>query len=344
MTDSRTNIFGVAPEALARWLEEQGEKPFRLKQILDWTFTRRARSFDEMSNLSKNLRELLKEAFALGEASVAERKVSQDGRTVKYLFELADAAHVESVFMPERNRTSLCLSSQTGCAMGCRFCATGTGGAGRNLRGAEIVEQAWRMACEEGEFTHVVFMGMGEPLRNVSAVSFALQALNDDRRFGIGARRMTLSTCGIVSGIHELARAPVQPHLAISLNSPFEEERLRLMPGTKKHPLARMLEAAEDYVKATGRHLTFEYVLLAGVNDTRPHARALAELARAMKARVNLIPFNPVAGSEFQPPSPEQAMRFKQWLETSKAAVSIRFRRGGDIGAGCGQLRGAGGR
>lgn len=342
------HFFSLTPEALAHWLAEQGEKPFRLGQILDWAYRRRAESFADMSDLSKDLRARLADAFAMRLADEVKRAESSDGRTAKFVFALHDGVQVEAVAMRDRSRTSLCLSCQAGCAFGCRFCATGAAGPGRNLKGGEIVEQVWRMNLglpppkqpNAQGFTHVVFMGMGEPLRNLDAVVFAMQALTDERRFGIGARRITLSTVGIPSGIRELMRVPVQPHLAISLNSPFEEERLRLMPGTKKHPLPKVLEAAEDYVKKTGRHLTFEYVLLAGVNDTRPHARALAELSRAMRARVNLIPFNPVPGSEFHPPTPDETLRFKEWLEQGKAAVSIRFRRGQDIAAGCGQLRG----
>jgi 23S rRNA (adenine2503-C2)-methyltransferase len=339
MSQPPKNLVGLEPESLASWLAERDVRSFRLKQILDWVYRKGASRIDEMTDLSKDLREALAAEFALGHARVAGKEPSQDGLTVKYLLELRDEKRVECVLMVDARRTSVCLSSQAGCAMGCAFCATGATGPGRNLKADEICEQAWRMGRDAGGFTNVVFMGMGEPLRNLDAVMAAMQALVDERRFGVGGRRITLSTCGLVSGIRELARAPVQPHLALSLNSPFEDERIRLMSGTAKHPLSKLLPAVADYIEETGRKLTFEYVLLKGVNDTRPHARALAELARDMKARINLIPYNPVRGAPFKPPTPEEVDTFRHWLEVSRAPVSIRYRRGQDIAAGCGQLR-----
>ena len=341
VADPRPNFFGVAPDQLGHWLTQQGERPMRVGQVLRWVFRDFADSFASMSNLAKVLRAQLEATFALGTSRRVEVTASGNGDTTKYLLAFPDAECVECVLMREARRTTLCLSSQAGCAMGCRFCATGAAGFGRNLAAAEIVEQAWRMARDAGGFTHVVFMGMGEPLRNLDQVVAAMEALVDKARFALGGRKITLSTCGIASGIRELARATVRPHLALSLNSPFEEQRREIMPGTRKHRLDRVLEACAHYAEATGRHLTLEYVLLHEVNDTRPHARALAEIARSLKARINLVAYNPVRGAPFHPPDHRDVERFQAWLRASRAEVSVRYRRGRDILAGCGQLRGA---
>ena len=340
MPRSRDNFFALTPPELSVWLTEQGERPFRVKQVLQWVYGRWALDFDGMSNLSVQLRRKLGASFCLGTSERVDTQASSDGSTAKYLLEFPDGERVECVLMRDRRGASVCLSCQAGCGLGCRFCATGSGGFRRNLTAGEIVEQAWRMAADAEGFSRVVFMGMGEPLRNLEGVVPALEALADEARFGIGARRITLSTCGIASGINELARSPVHPHLALSLNSPFEEERRELMPGTRRHPLAGVLKACAEYIEATGRQLTFEYVLLKGVNDTRRHSRALAELAREHNATVNLIPYNPVDGAGFHPPDTADSQRFKAWLETARARVSTRYRRGRDIQAGCGQLRG----
>jgi len=336
----RTNLFELSPEDLETWLAERGERSFRLKQILDWVYKEYAGSFEDMTNLSKDLRADLSRSFAIGSARSVDSARSGDGSTVKSLLEFPDGEHVECVLMRDGRRKSVCLSSQSGCAMGCRFCATGQGGTGRNLTGGEIVEQAWRLAREAQGFTHVVFMGMGEPLLNLEAVSKAIQALADERRFGIGARRITLSTCGIGAKIDALQHASVSPQLALSLNSPFDGERQELMPGTRRHALDQVLAECRRYREATGRHLTFEYVLLEGVNDSRRHARRLAEMAQEDGARVNLIAFNPVEGLPYRPPDGRKMSLFKNWLEQERASVSVRYRRGRDILAGCGQLRG----
>jgi 23S rRNA (adenine2503-C2)-methyltransferase len=337
---ARPSFFHLAPQQVGEWLRNEGQPDFRRGQVLQWVYRRFAPGFEAMTDLPRDLRQRLAAAFVLGSAVQTDSQTSRDGRTSKRLLRFPDDAEVECVLMRDRDRTSVCLSSQAGCAMACRFCATGSAGFHRNLTGAEIVEQAWALGQEGPGFTHVVFMGMGEPLRNLAAVVQAMQSLTDADRFGVGARRVTLSTCGIPSGIQELAHAAVAPHLALSIGSPFEEERVRLMPGTRRHPLDKVLEAATRYARSTGRHLTLEYVLLRGVNDSRPHARALAKLAKTLPARVNLIPFNPVEGAPFQPPSTEETARFREWIEVNQAPVSVRFRRGRDILAGCGQLRG----
>ena len=340
MSDTATNIFSLTPEDLTMWLTDRGQPAFRARQVLEWVYKKRVDDFGRMTNLSKDLRAALDDELLVGTAKVVKSRRSEDGRTTKHVLELVDGETVEGVLMVDSKRTALCLSSQTGCAMGCRFCSTGASGPGRNLSGAEIVEQAWLLGREGDGFTHVVFMGMGEPLRNPEGVQFAMAALTDERRFGIGARRITLSTCGLVGALRELKTWPVHPQLAISVNSPFEEERRRLMPGCRKHPLASVLAAADGYVESTGRRLTFEYVQLPRENDSERHARELAALAKRHGARVNLIPFNPTPGSPFRAPTADESERFRNLLQAAHAPVSVRYRRGRDIGAACGQLRG----
>ncbi|HRU04846.1 MAG TPA: 23S rRNA (adenine(2503)-C(2))-methyltransferase RlmN [Candidatus Brocadiia bacterium] len=341
MSNKPRSLFSLTKDSLAAWLAEQGEPAYRAGQILRWVYKRWAASFSEMSDLSAALRDKLARHFVIGQARLVKTQPSADGGTTKYLFELSDGSRIESVIMRPGKGVSLCLSSQTGCSTACQFCATGAVGAGRNLAGHEIVEQAWRMGRDAGGFTHVVFMGMGEPLRNLPGVIEAMKVLTDEDKLAIGARKITLSTCGIAPGIRDLLKSPVHPHLALSLNSPYENERVRLMPGTKRYPLERVLDACAEYVRATGRHLTFEYVLLQDVNDSRQHAMQLGDLAVRMGANVNLIQYNPTPGAPFRSPSSEQMNTFRHWVELRRANVSVRFRRGRDIQAACGQLRAA---
>jgi 23S rRNA (adenine2503-C2)-methyltransferase len=234
---------------------------------------------------------------------------------------------------------TFCISSQVGCALGCRFCATGADGFVRDLATAEIVGQVLALARRVGRPRNVVFMGMGEPLRNVGAVVLAIAALTDEQRFGLGAQRVTVSTAGIEPGIRALAASGLRPHLALSLNSPFEAERCELMPVTRRHSLDAVLDACETYSARTGRRLLIEYVLLGGANTSARHAKAVARIARRLGALVNLIPFNAVAGSRFAPPARHEVKAFRSVLEREGAAVSERYRRGRDIDAACGQLR-----
>ena len=240
--------------------------------------------------------------------------------------------------MREEGRHSVCLSSQAGCAMGCVFCATGALGLARNLTVGEMLLQAVEISRRDGRMTNVVFMGMGEPLLNLENLIKAIEALADPGRFALGTRKITVSTCGIVPGIEALSRAPVTVRLALSLNSPFQEQREQLMPIARRHPLERVLEACDGYAARTGKRVTVEYVLLRGVNISRAHAGELARIAQRLDGKVNLIEYNAVTGASFDSPSSRETLKFREWLEEDGASVTIRFRRGREIAAGCGQL------
>jgi len=338
VSTGKRDILEMAPDAIEGAVEAMGEAAFRGRQVLSWVFGRFVRDFGEMSDLPGRLRSELAERFCVGKGRLAGISRATRGRTAKLLFELADGTRVEAVSMREGGRHTACLSSQAGCAMGCGFCATGAMGFERNLSCGEMLLQFLEISRSEGEVNRVVFMGMGEPLLNVENVLQAVGGLMDERRFGLGGRRITISTCGIVPGIRELAARKVPARLALSLNSPFQERRERLMPISKKYPLRDVLAACEDYVGMTGRRVTLEYVLLKGENTSRDAARATARIARRLGAKVNLIEYNPVKGSAYASPTRRETMGFREVLERAGVRVTIRFRRGREIAAGCGQL------
>jgi 23S rRNA (adenine2503-C2)-methyltransferase len=338
MPPERRHMLAVSPELLGGWLGERGQPSYRLGQVLDWVWRKRAQSFDEMSNLPLDLRTALAVEFTVGRPTTAESVTSRDGRTGKLLLELADGERVECVRMVEDRRVALCVSSQAGCGLGCRFCATGAAGAGRDLTSHEMLGQVLCLA-DSAWPANIVLMGMGEPLLNVDAVLEFVAALTDPRRGALGARRITVSTAGITPGIRTLAESGLRPNLALSLNSPFDEQRSELMPVNRRHPLREVLAACREYGAATGRRLLLEYVLMAGVNDSPEAARAVARVATRMHALVNLIPLNPVEGIPFRPPDTPGVKRFRAGLESAGAQVTERYRRGRDIAAGCGQLR-----
>ena len=340
VTKERRHILDASPDELAAWLAESGQPGYRLGQILEWTYVRRVDSFDAMTNLPAALRDALSDAYTIDPLRECERLTSEDGATGKLLFELDDGEQIESVWMNDAGRHTFCISSQAGCQLGCVFCATGAGAFGRNLTTSEILGQVTALARMTGEPRNVVFMGMGEPLLNLEAVIPVLEALTDERRFGLGARRLTVSTAGITPGIGELAACGVRPNLALSLNSPFDEQRRELMPVGVKYPLDGVLEACADYAASTGRRIVLEYVLLGGINTTLVAAGALAKIARNLGALVNLIPYNSVGVPGLKQPAKEEVARFRAVLEDKGVEVAERFRRGRDIAAACGQLRG----
>jgi 23S rRNA (adenine2503-C2)-methyltransferase len=340
MTDERQDILALSPGSLARWLTRQGEPAYRPNQVLEWICRRYADSFQAMSNLSQRLRQRLAAAYSISPLAEGGRAQSRDGRTEKFLFNLRDGEQVESVAMSAQGRLTFCVSVQAGCALGCRFCATGAMGFGRNLTTAEILGQVTALAHAKGGLRNLVFMGMGEPLLNLGAVAPALEALTDPRRFALGARRITLSTAGVTPGIHWLAASSIHPNLALSLNSPFSAQRSELMPVNRKYPLAEVIEACRRYAERSGRQILLEYVVIHGVNSSVAAARAVAGIARGLGALVNLIAYNPVPEREFESPSTEEMRGFKAVLEKESVEVTERFRRGREIAAGCGQLRG----
>ncbi|MGH7448968.1 MAG: 23S rRNA (adenine(2503)-C(2))-methyltransferase RlmN [Longimicrobiales bacterium] len=343
--ETRPDLLSMLPEeaesALTAHFATQGERGFRVGQTLAWMYKRDAMSFDEMTDLPIDARRVLKETFTLAAPEMARVERSTDG-TAKHLWRMTDGELVESVLIPSHDRLTLCMSSQAGCAMACVFCATGWSGYRRQLSAGEIVAQyrgARRWAHEHGlgPITNVVFMGMGEPLMNRAAVMPALTLLN--HAYDLGARRITVSTVGIVPGIDELADRPEQFRLAVSLHAPSEELRQKLVPVEKKYPLPDLMAALDRFEESGGRRITFEYVMIDGVNDELEHARELAALVGRFQAHVNLIPFNPIPGTDWRPSPHERLRAFAAVLESGGVPATVRSPRGRDIAAACGQLR-----
>lgn len=335
------NLYDVAPAHLDATLGAIVSPRFRIAQIADWMFTRGIDSFEAMSNLPKQLRVRLAEQFSLAFPEVIERTEPAADGSQKYLFQLADSNRVEAVYMPMGDRTSICLSSQAGCAVGCTFCVTGFFGAGRNLTPAEMLGQFFSIQHEQAipsELLNVVFMGMGEPLLNLEHVVTTLEALYQT----IAPKRITVSTSGIIPGIDELAKLERRPNLAISINAPDRKRREEIMPITAKYPLADLMDALRRYPTERGREITAEYVLLAGYNDSPADAKSLARLLRGLEAKVNAIPFNedPNLPEWMQRPSEAAIHRFVDTLVENGVAVTVRRSKGRDIAAACGQLRG----
>jgi 23S rRNA (adenine2503-C2)-methyltransferase len=339
------DLLSILPEEAGARLREhfagRGEPAYRAKQDLAWLHERDALSCGEMTDLPAREREALGEAFVLAAPALAREERSSDG-TVKHLWRLADGELVESVLIPAADgRVTLCISSQAGCAMACTFCATGWSGYRRQLTAGEIVSQfrGARRSLREagrGEVSNVVFMGMGEPLMNRGPVMTSLTLLNG--AYGLGARRVTVSTVGIVPGILELAARPEQFRLAVSLHAPNSELRRKIVPIERKYPLPTLLGALREFEAAGGRRITFEYVMIQGVNDDLALARELAELAGEFQSHVNLIPYNPIPGNDWRPSSPARLREFAAVLEARRIPVTVRTPRGRDIAAACGQL------
>lgn len=343
--DGRDDLLSLPPDvlrdALAGHFQARGQPLYRVGQVERWIFEALVPSLADMSDLPRAEREALAERFTLGEAEAERVAVSADG-TVKHVWRLGDGELVESVLIPTERRLTLCLSSQAGCAMGCTFCATGWGGFDRQLTAGEIVAQyrasrRWAEARGLGPITNLVYMGMGEPLANREAVGRSLSILNGGYR--IGARRITVSTVGLVPGILELAERPEQFRLALSLHAPTSELRRELVPLEARYPLPEVMAALERFDAAGGKRITFEYTMIADVNDALELAEPLAELAGRVRAFVNLIPYNPIPYRSWSPSPPERIRAFAARLERRGVAVAVRETRGRDIDAACGQLR-----
>ncbi len=339
------DLLSLEPEQLTRTLEEhfasRGEPRYRAGQVTRWIWETDVPGFAAMTNLPVGEREGLAEAFDLVRLEVETLSRSSDG-TAKHLWRLADGERVESVLIPTSDRLTLCISSQAGCAMGCTFCATGWGGFGRHLTTGEIVAQfrqsrGWAEAHGMGPITNVVFMGMGEPLANRKAVHPALTILNQG--FGLGARKITVSTVGVIPGILELADRPEQFGLALSLHAPDPALRATLIPLEARYPLPELMDALRTFRDAGGRRITFEYTMIHGVNDALELSAPLARLAREIGAFVNLIPFNPIPDQTWVPSPPARLQHFQRTLEGAGVSSQIREPRGRDIDAACGQLR-----
>jgi len=361
------DIKSLTREELEAQFKSWHEPAFRVAQLLDWLYARRATTWDAMSNLPKTLRAKLRETYSLQVLELARKQGSPD-TTQKFLWKLADGAFIESVLIPANpalygeasDRHTLCISTQVGCAYGCRFCASGLDGWKRNLGVHEIVEQILAtervqssefkvqgselknpatLNAEPRTVNNIVVMGMGEPLANYDNLIAALKILNAPWGGGIGARRITISTSGLAPQIRKLAVEPMQFRLAISLHGATDEVRNRLMPVNKKYPLTELTAACEDYQKLKGRMITLEYILIAGINDALDQTRPLATLAKKLYAKVNLIPYNKVEGLPWVRPAEEVCERFLAAMEKLGVTATLRREKGGDIDAACGQLR-----
>ncbi len=344
--DVRPDLLSFTPDeldaALGEHFASRDQPPYRATQVRTWIYQRLARSIQEMSDLPSAEREALSKAFRIDEPTADAVQRSSDG-TVKHLWRLADGGLVESVLIPTDRRLTLCISSQVGCAMGCTFCATGWGGFERQLTPGEITGQyrasrRWAEEHDYGPISNIVYMGMGEPLANREAIHPSLTILNHG--YGVGARRITVSTVGLVPGILELAERPEQFRLALSLHAPSSDLRRELIPLERRHPLPEILAALERFDVGGGKRITFEYTMIDGVNDGPDLIEPLASLAMRVRAFVNLIPFNPIPYQAWGPSRPSRIREFEEGLAARGVSVAVRETRGRDIDAACGQLRG----
>ena len=339
-TSTQMDIKNLSKEQLGAWLEENGIKSYRAGQIFKWVFSHQVDQFNSMTDLGQELREKLAAHFVIPRLQTERIETSRDG-SQKYLFKLADGNHVETVLIPEKNHFTLCISSQVGCAMGCRFCLTARDGFVRNLTAGEIVSQVRDIKNHIGTLplSNIVLMGMGEPLANYSNVVQAVRILTD-RDFGLefSTRKVTLSTAGLVPELLQLGK-DVTVNLAVSLNATDNETRSQLMPINKKYPLENLLEACRQYPLAPRKRITFEYILIQGINDSPEDALRLTKLLRPIKAKINLIPFNEHPGSLFQRPDEKTILNFQDILVQHHYTAMVRNSKGQDISAACGQLR-----
>lgn len=342
--DSRESLLDWHWEALQNLLTSWGEPSFRVKQIWHWLYRSLVHDFEDMRNLPLSLQTRLAERFRPRSLSLVADTTSADGKTTKLLFQLSDDQTIETVLMRYERRHTVCISTQVGCAMGCPFCATGQSGFIRNLTVGEIVAQVLYAARifrdENTTLNSIVLMGMGEPLANYDVTLTAIRRLMDDRGFNLGARRFTVSTVGLVPGIRRLSAEGLQVGLAVSLHAPNDALRNELVPVNRHYSLRQLELACREYISRTGRRITFEYALIEQVNDLLKHARQLADLVHDLHCHVNLIPLNPTPASPYQASSPARTHAFYKALKHRGVPTTIRLRRGIDIQAGCGQLRG----
>ena len=339
MTEDKIDIKSLNFTELQKLLEEMGEKKFRAKQLYEWIHKRLVLSFDEMTNLSKNMRKKLDESCTIEGARIIKKQVSSDG-TAKFLMRLSDGNTVESVLMKYKHGNSVCISTQVGCRMGCRFCASTVGGLIRSLKTSEMLDQIYEIQRTTGErVSNIILMGIGEPLDNYDNVVKFIRMISDENGLNISQRNITLSTCGIVPKINELADMHFQITLALSLHASNNETRKSLMPIAYKYSIDEVINACKNYFAKTGRRITFEYSLVAGQNDTVEEADALCRLVKGMNCHINLIPVNPIKERDYVQSSKKAVEQFKNRVEKNKINVTIRREMGRDINGACGQLR-----
>lgn len=342
----KVNLFGHDRNGLRELFAQLGEKPYRADQVMKWIYHRHVTDFAQMTDVGKALREKLAAAFAITTPNTLFEKQAADG-TYKWLLGMDGGNAIESVFIPETSRGTLCVSSQVGCALACEFCSTGAQGFNRNLSAAEIIGQVWIAARHLGNVPHqqrrltnVVMMGMGEPLLNFDNVVTAMNVMRDDLGFGLANKRVTLSTAGLVPMIDKLGEV-ADVSLAVSLHAPTDDLRTRLMPINRKYPIADLIDACIRYTRRRARTtITFEYTMLKGVNDQPEHARQLIKLMRRVPSKVNLIPFNPFRGTRFERSDEAVIRNFQKILLDADVLTMVRRTRGDDIDAACGQLKG----
>ncbi len=336
----KTDIKSLDLEKLTSYMVSIGEKPFRAKQLYEWLHKKLASDYDEMTNLPKSLKEKLLQSAAFTSLVVVEEKISKIDGTRKYLFGLSDGNIIESVLMKYNHGNSVCISSQVGCRMGCRFCASTLDGLERNLTASEMLDQIYRIQKATGErVSNVVVMGSGEPMDNYDNLIDFIHLLTDENGLNISQRNITVSTCGIVPGIRKLAEENLQITLALSLHAPNDEVRKSLMPIANRYSLTEVLPACQEYFEKTGRRLTFEYSLVSGVNDNLKEAAALSTLLKGVHGHVNLIPVNPIKERDYVQSDKKAILDFKNYLEKNGINVTIRREMGRDINGACGQLR-----
>ncbi len=337
---SRNDIKDFSKEQLISWFQEHEIRSFRADQVFKWAYIRNADTFAEMTDLSKKDRELLEKHFSIKRLNIKKKQISSDG-SIKYLFQLEDGNFIESVLMPEKNHYTLCISTQVGCGQGCAFCMTARGGFKRNLTASEILAQIRdikKTMDDPLRLTNIVVMGMGEPLANYRNLISALGIITDtDVGFKFSTRRVTLSTAGLINRFPDLSR-DTKISLAVSLNAVDNDTRSMLMPVNKKFPIEALIDACANYPLPHRRKITFEYILIKGVNDSPDQARKLAKLLRPVKAKINIIPFNEHEGSDFKRPEESAIRAFEDVLHSSGYTTIIRYSKGTDISAACGQL------
>ena len=342
MTEPVQDFYNFSFSELAELLENEfGATRFRATQLFEWVYRKGVTDLELMTNISRELRQRLAQRFSFPKASIHQRMISVDG-TRKYLFEVEGGDLVESVMIKQPNRMTLCVSSQVGCAMGCRFCRTGTMGLKRSLSTSEIIQQV-NGVIEDAKnfgdsFSNIVFMGMGEPLHNFDGVTRAVKILTDPKGFGMSPRKVTVSTVGLVPAIRKLAKSDVSVSLAVSLNSTTDEIRSQVMPINDRFPISELLDAIREFPVGPRKKVTIEYVMLGGLNDTKEDMQRLAKMMRGMPVKINLIPYNDNAGLGFDSPAKEWVHTWQRYLNTQGLQAFIRWSKGADIAAACGQL------
>jgi 23S rRNA (adenine2503-C2)-methyltransferase len=337
----QADIKDISREMLRRRLKDEGFSPFNADQIYDWVYRKRIDDFEQMTNLSKKLRQRLSESYICRHLAVNDRRISADG-TEKFLFRLSDGAAIETVLIPEPERNTLCMSSQVGCKYSCAFCVSGRGGFVRNLTTAEIVDQLYLvngLVDAEKRVTNVVFMGVGEPLDNYDNLMAAIDVIGDEKGIYLGRRKISISTCGIVPAIERLLQEDRGIRLSLSLHAADNETRSKIMPVNRRYPLEQLIPLLDRYSRRYSRSVFYEYILIKGLNASVEDARKLTRLLKGTQAKINLIPYNPSPYFDWQPPTSEDIQAFRDVLEKSGIFYTVRKPRGQDIAAACGQLR-----